>query len=119
MFILPIRTNIRPYRTPYVNYALIIINAVFFMLSYSLRIDPQTGATMALRPWAEPFMLIPLRPFLWQFVSYAFLHGGFMHILGNMFFLYLFGNCYHSKNTAILPGCISSRSRLERLPGKT
>ncbi len=28
----------------------------------------------------------------WQFISYAFLHGGFMHIIGNMFFLYLFGN---------------------------
>jgi membrane associated rhomboid family serine protease len=97
MFILPIRTNIRPYRTPYVNYALIIINAVFFMLSYSQHIDPRSGAVMALRPWAEPFMLIPLRPFLWQFVSYAFLHGGFMHIIGNMFFLYLFGNNVNDK----------------------
>ena len=37
-------------------------------------------------------MLVPVRPDLWQFVSYAFLHGSFMHIFGNMFFLYLFGN---------------------------
>jgi len=37
-------------------------------------------------------MLVPIRPDLWQFVSYAFLHGSFMHIFGNMFFLYLFGN---------------------------
>jgi hypothetical protein len=37
-------------------------------------------------------MLTPVHPHLWQFVSYAFLHGGFLHIFGNMFFLYLFGN---------------------------
>jgi len=37
-------------------------------------------------------MLTPAYPHLWQFISYAFLHGGFLHIFGNMFFLYLFGN---------------------------
>jgi membrane associated rhomboid family serine protease len=37
-------------------------------------------------------MLTPVHPHLWQFVSYAFLHGSLMHIIGNMFFLYLFGN---------------------------
>ncbi|MHC4435470.1 MAG: rhomboid family intramembrane serine protease, partial [Planctomycetota bacterium] len=42
-------------------------------------------------------MLHGERPFLWQFVSYAFLHGGTMHILGNMFFLYLFGNNVNDK----------------------
>jgi hypothetical protein len=29
---------------------------------------------------------------VWQFISYAFLHGGLMHIAGNMYFLWLFGN---------------------------
>ena len=42
-------------------------------------------------------MLLPVRPSLWQFVSYAFLHGSFMHIAGNMFFLYLFGNNVNDK----------------------
>ena len=42
-------------------------------------------------------MLTPVRPYLWQFVSYAFLHGGLMHIFGNMFFLYLFGNNVNDK----------------------
>ncbi len=39
----------------------------------------------------------PGRLYLWQFVSYAFLHGGYMHIIGNMFFLYLFGNNVNDK----------------------
>ncbi len=90
--ILPIRTSVRPLRTPYANYALIAVNVIVFLLTYWHHIDPFTGAADILRPWAERFMLTPLRPYLWQFVTYAFLHGGLMHIFGNMFFLYLFGN---------------------------
>jgi len=42
-------------------------------------------------------MLTPAHPHLWQFITYAFLHGGFWHIIGNMFFLYLFGNNVNDK----------------------
>ena len=49
-------------------------------------------------------MLTPVRPHLWQFVSYAFLHHNSWHIIGNMFFLYLFGNNVNDKlgNTSYL-----------------
>jgi len=43
-------------------------------------------------PWAEQYMLYPANWIWFQFISYAFLHGGWSHIIGNMFFLYLFGN---------------------------
>lgn len=95
--ILPIRTSIRPSRTPYMNYALIVVNVIIFFLTYSRHFDRLTGTVEVLRPWAEQFMLIPARPHLWQFVSYAFLHGGLMHVFGNMFFLYLFGNNVNDK----------------------
>lgn len=88
--ILPLRTNIAPRRTPYINYALIFINVVIFI--FSSRFPELTGAREQLRPWADTFMLMPQHPYLWQFITYAFLHGGLMHIIGNMFFLYLFGN---------------------------
>ena len=97
--LLPIRTSISPRRTPYINYALIAVNALVFLLTYSPHFDPLTREPEFLRPWAEQFVLDP-RPgqlYLWQFVSYAFLHGGLMHILGNMFFLYLFGNNVNDK----------------------
>jgi membrane associated rhomboid family serine protease len=42
-------------------------------------------------------MLTPAHPHLWQFITYAFLHGGFMHVIGNMFFLYIFGNNVNDK----------------------
>ncbi|HUV40319.1 MAG TPA: rhomboid family intramembrane serine protease [Sedimentisphaerales bacterium] len=92
MFILPIRTSIRPWRTPYANYALIAVNIAIFVLTYWPHVNPFTHQPEILRLWAEHFMLTPGRPYLWQFITYAFLHGGILHIIGNMFFLYLFGN---------------------------
>jgi len=94
---LPIRTSIRPYRTPYANYIIIAANVVVFLLTYSNRIDRVTGTPEVLRHWAEQFMLTPGRPYLWQFVSYAFLHGSVFHIFFNMYFLYLFGNNVNDK----------------------
>ena len=97
--ILPIRTSIRPTRTPYVNYALIAVNAFFFLITYSPHYSIIAGHRVleSLRPWADQFMLVPYQSHLWQFITYAFLHGGFMHIIGNMFFLYLFGNNVNDK----------------------
>jgi membrane associated rhomboid family serine protease len=72
---------------------------LIFLLTYYPHINPLTKEQECLRPWADQFMLDP-RPGqlnLWQFVSYAFLHGGLMHIAGNMFFLYLFGNNVNDK----------------------
>ena len=96
---LPIRTSISPRRTPYINYALIAVNVVIFFLSYAPVDNPFTGEQEILRRWADQLVLTPEqgRLYLWQFVTYAFLHGSVMHILGNMFFLYLFGNNVNDK----------------------
>jgi membrane associated rhomboid family serine protease len=83
--LLPIRTSIQPWRTPYTNYALILINVVIFLLTYV----PSEGT---LRQWTQIYMLTPAYPFLWQFITYAFLHSSIGHIFGNMYFLYIFGN---------------------------
>ena len=96
---IPIRTNIRPLRTPYTNYVLILANVIIFLITYSPHYSFAVGGRTeeALRAWADQFMLNPARPYLWQFVTYAFLHGSWLHILGNMFFLYLFGNNVNDK----------------------
>jgi membrane associated rhomboid family serine protease len=100
MVILPIRTNIWPRRTPYANYALIAANVVVFLLSYGGPFKYYIGGEtviLPIRPWAADWLLIPAGWQSWQFLTYAFLHGGYMHIIGNMFFLYLFGNNINDK----------------------
>jgi len=92
--IIPYRTSIPLRRTPYANYVLIAVNMFIFFLEYQTH--PLTG-NLEFRPWVQHFMLAGVQPQLWQFVSYAFLHGGLMHIVGNMFFLYLFGNNVNDK----------------------
>lgn len=96
---IPIKTSLRPRSTPYANYMLIAINVAIFLVSYNLfekpRVyDRESGRMVeeTLRQWAQQFMLTPTHPYIWQFVTYAFLHGSWMHIIGNMYFLYLFGN---------------------------
>ena len=83
--LLPIRTNVKPWRTPYANYAIIGVNVIIFFLTY-------VGGENTLNRWAQTYMLTPAYPFLWQFITYAFLHGSIGHIFGNMYFLYMFGN---------------------------
>ncbi len=93
--LLPIRTNISPRHTPYANYAIIVANVIIYFLQ--LGVDPATGS-LTFRQWVGYFTLHGEgRPELWQFVSYAFLHGDFLHILGNMYFLYMFGNNVNDK----------------------
>ena len=67
------------------NYALIAINIVIFVAMY-------IGGQQSMNKWASAYMLTPSYPYLWQFLTYAFLHGSVAHILGNMYFLYIFGN---------------------------
>jgi len=97
--LLPIRTSIYPRKTPYLNYALIVINVIIFLLSYAPHEVIISGhrAMETLRPWAQIFRLYPALPYLWQFVTYAFLHASVAHIAGNMYFLYLFGNNVNDK----------------------
>ncbi len=93
----PLRDNIPSARPPYLNYALIGINILAFLFELSL--GPH------LQRFVEVFGFIPGRFVgqLWQnplaltalfgpmFTS-MFLHAGFLHILGNLWFLYIFGD---------------------------
>ncbi len=92
---IPIATDTSIRRTPYVNYALIAVNVFIFAMDFLF------GGSMAQR--SEIGHLIDLGvlhadlPALYQFITYQFLHGGTMHLLGNMLFLYVFGNPVNAK----------------------
>ncbi|MBN2844178.1 MAG: rhomboid family intramembrane serine protease [Sedimentisphaerales bacterium] len=109
MIILPISTDNRLSKPPLVNYFIILINVVLFLAAATKNMshaDYESGF--------RHFMLHPEAPALYQFITYGFLHGSWMHIIGNMFFLYIFGNNVNDKlgnrGYAIfyLAGCIFS-----------
>ena len=66
---------------------LIGINVAVFLL-----LPPQSMAfqMLSLQPLVAQDGVVYFR--LWQLVTYAFLHGGLMHILFNMWGLWLFGS---------------------------
>ncbi len=71
-------------RTPPVIKTLLIINVVVFVLQRFVD-----------EGWANHNFGLYLpnvtRGFIWQFLTYAFMHGDTMHILFNMFILWMFG----------------------------
>ena len=73
--------------TPFVTYLLILANLAFFAAELTL------GEEFILR-WAfipQRFMADPLMDFPTLF-SAMFLHAGWLHILGNMLYLWIFGD---------------------------
>lgn len=96
---IPLNDNNPTKITPYVTYTLIAINILVFIYQLSLSSQElsQFFQTYALVPRqltegftsGETAQIIP--PVLTLFTS-QFLHGGFLHLGGNMLYLWIFGN---------------------------
>ena len=88
---IPIRDTLRSRRFPQANWLIILANAVAFF--YELRIGPS-----ALNGFINTWGLVPVR--LWSdpqsawvtIFSAMFLHGGWFHIVSNMWVLFIFGD---------------------------
>jgi membrane associated rhomboid family serine protease len=90
---LPIQDLNPTRRLPLFTWALILINVLAFIWEMSLTPEELTRTIMDIsvvpaRLNAEPFTLEALQ----DAVRSMFLHGGYDHILGNMLYLYLFGD---------------------------
>ncbi|MBI5281807.1 MAG: rhomboid family intramembrane serine protease [Candidatus Solibacter usitatus] len=82
---IPIHDSQRSFSKPYVTILLIGLNVLAFLFELSL--DPYTR-----NDFIAVFGLVPER-FNWISVATSmFLHGGWMHLLGNMLFLWVFGD---------------------------
>ncbi|MBD3662818.1 rhomboid family intramembrane serine protease [Sulfitobacter aestuariivivens] len=87
----PIRDHNPSGRTPYVTYVLMVLNIVIF-LSYFWRLSDPVLEYEFYNTWA----LVPIRLAngvdLHTLFTSMFLHGGWLHLAGNMLFLYIFGD---------------------------
>ncbi|MCZ6699831.1 MAG: rhomboid family intramembrane serine protease [Planctomycetota bacterium] len=97
LLLLPIRTDSPIRRKPYVNYALIGLNAVVFVLTDVIGRSQLLGIPAEIDQFKMNHALDAARPEFFQFITYQFLHGDIFHLLGNMLFLWVFGNSVNSK----------------------
>ena len=87
---IPIRSDYRMSRTPWVNYALVAMNIIIFVVGWN-----GLSARGLLR--IDAYMMQPQAPLLYQFFTSVFLHAGWLHLLGNMAFLWVFGNAMNDR----------------------
>ncbi len=96
---LPLKDDQHRYSTPWVTGFLIVLNLVIFFFEWTLPprslnlfirqfgvVPSHIAAFLAGSPkYALPAVVIP-------FFTSMFLHGSWMHVIGNMWFLYIFGD---------------------------
>jgi membrane associated rhomboid family serine protease len=106
----PIRDENPHFLTPYVTYGIIAINIAAWILVQGMGTDPalvKSVCTLGLIPGdvlntLEPGTRFQIGPNTWcvlsgtsplyTAVTSMFLHGGWLHLLGNMWFMWIFGN---------------------------
>jgi membrane associated rhomboid family serine protease len=81
---IPLRSTERVYSFAKVTAGLIVVNFVIFLYQASL-------PTYAFNQLTDAFGLVPDQVHLYALITSMFLHGGWLHILGNMLFLWVFG----------------------------
>jgi membrane associated rhomboid family serine protease len=86
----PLQDTVQSRYFPLVTWAIIFLNALVFV--YELSLPPE-----ALEAMFEIAGMVPARigsdpESYWTLLTCMFLHGGWMHFIGNMWMLYLFGD---------------------------
>jgi membrane associated rhomboid family serine protease len=82
---IPLRDVIPSRTTPYVTVTIIVLNALAWMFELSLPHDD-------LNEFLTVYGVVPAY-FAWPtLITSMFLHGGWMHVIGNMWYLWIFGD---------------------------
>jgi membrane associated rhomboid family serine protease len=81
---IPLRSTERVYSTTYVTVGLIVVNIAIFLYEATLHPYAQDA-------FIRHYGLIPDRLHASSIVTSMFLHGGWLHVLGNMWFLFIYG----------------------------
>jgi len=102
--VFPLKDDIPTRTTPFITVALIALNVLVFLYQFSLQGEGSPDGLRASRDFILEFGLVPCRltgscpPGSWLLLpaltvlTSMFLHGGFLHVGGNMLYLWIFGN---------------------------
>ncbi len=86
--IIPYRVDVPKIRIPWMNYLIILgCIGVFIWEKYFITlVQKEYVELMVLRGWQR-----------WGFIGHVWRHGGYLHLIGNMLFLWVFGNAVCAK----------------------
>jgi membrane associated rhomboid family serine protease len=96
---IPIRDDTPTYSTPYINYLLIALNVLVFLFEISL--SPPVREAFVYQFGVEPARVLTAvglgssyapQPSVLPLLTSMFLHAGWLHLIGNMWFLWIFGD---------------------------
>ncbi len=95
---IPLKDDNPTETTPYVTLTVIAINIVVFL--YQLSLGPHGNMLLIFRTGIIPYEFthavdIPpytQHPLIFNLIAAMFMHGGILHLLGNMLYLWIFGN---------------------------
>jgi membrane associated rhomboid family serine protease len=82
---IPLRDTIPSRSTPSVNILIIVVNVLVFL--YMISLDPYTA-----NHFIRAYAMTPARLHLSAVITSMFLHGGWLHLIGNMWFLWVYGD---------------------------
>ncbi len=82
---IPLKDNVFGKRFPFVTLALILLNVAIFI--YELTLSESRITALIDHFGLSSTNISPI-----TLISYQFLHGGFVHVIGNMIYLWVFGN---------------------------
>jgi len=82
---IPLRDVIPSRTTPYITVTIIFLNAVAWFFELSLPGD-------VLPIFLQAYGVVPARLHALTLVTSMFLHGSWMHVIGNMWYLWIFGD---------------------------
>ena len=89
---IPLRDDIRSEKRPFVTWGLMAASVgVFIYQTLSEYQDPKAGDLIVSTYGMIPSQIVSGRH-LWTLLTSMFLHGGFFHIIGNMLYLWIFGD---------------------------
>ncbi len=89
---IPLRDDIRSATRPYVTYALVAACSIVFVYQlFSQMSGSAAGHSLFLTYGMIPEEIAAGRR-LWTLLTSMFLHAGFFHIIGNMLYLWIFGD---------------------------
>lgn len=101
---IPLRDDIPSRTVPFITWILVGLNVVVFLYQLSLQLGLDPGAQRAAEEFVREFGVTPCRlagsclvsedapPALVTIFTSMFLHGGLLHLGGNMLYLWIFGN---------------------------